>query len=632
MIRVTSHGESREFSPGATAGEVLAGTGAIAARVDGRLADLTSRLETDATVEPVLFESEEGRDIFQHSASHLMAQAVKQLFPEAKVAIGPSVPEGFYYDFDVARPFTDDDLKAIEQRMKELVNERLPVMHRWLSREEALELFRSRGEDYKLEIIGGLPDERISVYEQGDFVDLCRGPHVADTSVIRAPKLLSVAGAYWHGDEQNRMLSRIYGVAFPDRALLKEHLARLEEAKRRDHRKLGVALDLFSMHEEAGAGLVFWHPKGTVIRRLIQQYWDREHLAAGYQLVVTPHIAHGRLWQRSGHFEHYRENMYVIPVDNEEYVLKPMNCPGHIMIYRSRVHSYRDLPLRMGEWGTVYRYERSGTLHGTMRVRGFTQDDAHLFCTAEQVEEELYGVVTLSLKMLRAFGFERFRIDLSVRDPQHAEKYLGDNDQWQLAEDALVRTLERVGLPWKRAEGEAVFYGPKIDIKLLDSLDREWQCSTCQFDFNLASRFDVHYTGEDGRQHPAYLIHRTVLGGIERFFGILIEHYGGAFPTWLAPVQARVMSITDGQAEYATQVVARLREAKFRVEIDTGNSRIGQKISEAERMKMPFMLIAGPREVETGTVSVRRHGRLDLGVMPLEQVLLRIAEESDVPR
>ncbi|MFO7675035.1 MAG: threonine--tRNA ligase [bacterium] len=632
MIRVTSGGESRDFEPGVSAGEVLAGTGAIAARVDGRLVDLTTRLEADSAVEPVTFDSEEGRDVFWHSSSHLMAQAVKQLFPDAKVAIGPAVPEGFYYDFDVARPFTEEELKLIEARMKELVRQKLPVVHRWLPRAEALELFRSRGEDYKVELVENLPDDNISVYEQGDFVDLCRGPHVANTSVIRAPKLLSVAGAYWHGDERNRMLSRIYGVAFPDKERLKRHLEKLEEAKRRDHRRLGVALDLFSLHEEAGAGLVFWHPKGAVVRRVIQDYWDREHLAAGYQLVVTPHIAHGRLWHRSGHFDHYRENMYVIPVDNEEYVLKPMNCPGHMLVYRSKVHSYRDLPVRMGEWGTVYRYERSGTLHGTMRVRGFTQDDAHLFCTAEQIEDELHGVVALSLRMLRAFGFDRFRIDLSVRDPKHHEKYLGEDEQWRLAEDALVRTLERIGLPWRRAEGEAVFYGPKIDIKLLDSLDREWQCSTCQFDFNMASRFDIYYVGEDGRHHPAYLIHRTVLGGIERFFGILVEHYGGLFPTWLAPVQARVMSITDDQSGYVGGVAARLREANVRVEIDARSDRIGYKIAEAERMKTPFMLIAGAREAASGAVSVRRHGKGDLGVMPLEQALSLIAEESDVPR
>jgi len=632
VICVTSRGECREFSPGVSAGEVLAGSGAIAARVDGRLVDLTVPIESDCTVEPVLFDSEEGRDVFQHSASHLMAQAVKQLYPEAKVAIGPSVPEGFYYDFDVARPFTEEDLAAIEKRMKELVKKRVPVLHRMLSREEALALFRERGEDYKLELIQGLPDEKISVYEQGDFVDLCRGPHVANTSVIRAPKLLNVAGAYWHGDERNRMLSRIYGIAFPDKALLKAHLDRLEEAKRRDHRRLGTALDLFSLHEDAGAGLVFWHPKGATVRRLIQQYWEREHLAAGYDLIVTPHIAHSRLWHRSGHYDHYRENMYVIPVDNEEYVLKPMNCPGHILVYRTRVHSYRDLPVRLGEWGTVYRYERSGTLHGTMRVRGFTQDDAHLFCTPEQVEEEIFGVVSLSLKMLRAFGFERFKVDLSVRDPEHTEKYLGNDEQWELAERSLVRVLERLELPYRRAEGEAVFYGPKIDIKLLDSLDREWQCSTCQFDFNLAERFDVYYMGEDGRHHPAYLIHRTVLGGIERFFGILIEHYGGAFPTWLAPVQARVLTIAEAQDDYARQVGTRLRDAQLRVEIDARPDRIGHKISEAERMKIPYMLIAGAREAADGLVSVRRHGREDLGVMPLEQVLARIREESDVPR
>jgi threonyl-tRNA synthetase len=393
-----------------------------------------------------------------------------------------------------------------------------------------------------------------------------------------------------------------------------------------------VALDQFSFHEEAGAGLVFWHPKGDLVRRIIRDYWEREHVAAGYQLVQTPHIARSQLWHQSGHYDHYRENMYVVPLENEEFVLKPMNCPGHMLIYRSRVHSYRDLPLRMGEWGTVYRYERSGTLHGLMRVRGFTQDDAHLFCTREQIEDELHDVVALSFKMLRAFGFERFKIDLSVRDPSHPENYLGTDDEWQLAEKALVRTLERLDVPYHRAEGEAVFYGPKIDIKLLDSLDREWQCPTCQFDFNLGPRFNLNYTGADGEHHPVYLIHRTILGGIERFFGILIEHYAGAFPTWLAPVQARVMSVTDTQGTYAREIAARFRSANVRVESNTRSSKIGQKIAEAEHMKIPFMLIVGAREAEQGNVSLRRHGQGDLGAMSIEQALSTIVEESAVPR
>ncbi|MEO0022895.1 MAG: threonine--tRNA ligase [candidate division WOR-3 bacterium] len=628
MIKVVVQGEERQVEPGLTAGALLADERALAARVNGRLVDLSFRIEEDATIEPVYFESREGREIFWHSASHLMAQAVKQLYPEAKVTIGPAVPEGFYYDFDVPEPFTEKDLEKIEARMRELATQKIPIVHRYLPRKEALKLFSGRNETYKLEIINEIPDEQISVYEQGDFVDLCRGPHVPDTGRIKAVKLLSVAGAYWRGDERNRMLSRIYGVAFPDEALLKEHLERLEEAKRRDHRRLGPALGLFSFHEEAGAGLVFWHPKGATVRRLIQEYWEREHLAAGYQLVVTPHIARSQLWHQSGHYDYYRENMYILPVENEEYVLKPMNCPGHILIYRTRVHSYRELPLRMAEWGTVYRYERSGVLHGMMRVRGFTQDDAHIFCTREQVEEEIYGVVALALKMLRQFGFERFSVSLSVRDPKHPERYLGTDEQWQVAEGSLVKALERVGLDFVRAEGEAVFYGPKIDIHLADSLGREFQCSTCQFDFNLGGKFDVYYMDQYGQHLPVYLVHRTVLGSIERFMGILVEHYGGAFPVWLAPVQARVMTVTEKENGYAQEVYEALRKADVRVEIDLNNDKINYKIGEAERQKIPFMLVVGAREAEARTVALRRRGKGNLGAMPLEKVIALIKEEE----
>ncbi|MCX7732653.1 MAG: threonine--tRNA ligase [candidate division WOR-3 bacterium] len=628
MIKVVVQGQERFVEPGLTAGALLGDERALAARVNGRLVDLSFTVVEDATIEPVYFESREGRDIFWHSASHLMAQAVKQLYPEAKVTIGPAVPEGFYYDFDVPQPFTEKDLGKIEVRMQELAAQKIPIVHKYLPRDEALKLFSERGESYKLEIINEIPDEQISVYEQGDFVDLCRGPHVPDTGRIKAVKLLSVAGAYWRGDERNRMLSRIYGVAFPDEALLKEHLDRLEEAKRRDHRKLGPALDLFSFHEEAGAGLVFWHPKGATVRRLIQQYWEREHLAAGYQLVVTPHIARSQLWHQSGHYDYYRENMYILPVENEEYVLKPMNCPGHILIYRTKVHSYRDLPLRMAEWGTVYRYERSGVLHGMMRVRGFTQDDAHIFCTREQVEEEIYGVVALALKMLRQFGFERFSVSLSVRDPKHPENYLGTDEQWQVAEGSLIKALNRLGLDFVRAEGEAVFYGPKIDIHLADSLGREFQCSTCQFDFNLGGKFDVYYMDEHGQHLPVYLVHRTVLGSIERFTGILVEHYGGAFPVWLAPVQARVMTVTEKENGYAQEVYEALRQAEVRVEIDLNNDKINYKIGEAERQKVPYMLVVGAREAEARTVALRRRGKGNLGAMPLEKVIALIKEEE----
>lgn len=631
MIKVSVGGQIRQFEPGVRVAEVLADTGAFAARVDGRLVDLSGTLDHDAVVEPVTFDSEEGRDVFQHSGSHLMAQAVKQLFPKAKVTIGPAVAEGFYYDFDVERPFTDGDLVRIEARMTELAGQRLPIVHKWLPRDEAIGLFRQRDEPYKVEIIEGLPDAEISVYEQGDFVDVCRGPHVPHTGRIKAVKLLSVAGAYWHGDEHNRMLSRVYGVAYPTRDQLKAHLEKLEEAKRRDHRKLGPALDLFSFHEEAGAGLAFWHPKGATVRRVIQQYWEREHLAAGYQLVLTPHIARAGLWQTSGHLDYYAENMYLLDVENEQYVLKPMNCPGHMLIYRTKVHSYRDLPLRMGEWGTVYRRERSGVLHGMMRVRGFTQDDAHIFCTPEQVEEEVYGVVSLSVKLLRAFGFDKFKVDLSVRDPKHRDKYLGTDEQWHLGEQSLVRALEKTGLPYRRAEGEAVFYGPKIDIKLLDSLGREWQCPTCQFDFNEGERFHLYFMGQDGQHHPVYLVHRTVLGGIERFMGILVEHYAGAFPVWLAPVQVRVLTVTDRDLAYASELETLLQRAGLRVEVDAKGDKINFKIAEAERLKIPYMLVVGSREAEQRTVSVRRHGKGNLGAVPLDQALTQIKEEANVP-
>jgi len=628
VIKVIINNQERAVQPGLTAGELLQDEKAIAARVNGRLVDLSSQVETDAKIEPVYPDSREGRDIFWHSASHLMAQAVKQLYPEAKVTIGPAVPEGFYYDFDVPTPFTEKDLEKIEARMRELAAQKIPIVHKYLPRAEAIRLFAERGESYKLEIINEIPDEEISVYEQGDFVDLCRGPHLPDTGRIKAIKLLSVAGAYWRGDERNRMLSRIYGIAFPDENELQEHLQRLEEAKRRDHRKLGPALDLFSFHEEAGAGLVFWHPRGATVRRLIQQYWEQEHLAAGYQLVVTPHIARSQLWHQSGHYDYYRENMYILPVENEEYVLKPMNCPGHILIYRTKVHSYRDLPLRMAEWGTVYRYERSGVLHGMMRVRGFTQDDAHIFCTREQVEEEIYGVVSLALRMLRAFGFEKFNVALSVRDPKHPEKYLGTDEQWQVAESSLINTLHRLGLEFVRAEGEAVFYGPKIDINLADSLGREFQCSTCQFDFNLGGKFDVYYMDEHGQHLPVYLVHRTVLGSIERFMGILVEHYAGAFPVWLAPVQARVLTVTEKENGYAQQVYEALKSANVRVEIDLNNDKINYKIGEAERQKIPYMLVVGAREAGSGMVSLRRRGKGNLGAQPLEKVIALIKEDE----
>jgi threonyl-tRNA synthetase len=617
-----------EVAPGTRVSELLSDKQAIAARLNGAPVDLAAPITEDCAIAPIYFDSPEGRTIFWHSSSHLMAQAVRQLFPDARLAIGPAIENGFYYDFDLPEPLADKDLAAIEARMAELVERAIPIERQLVPRSELISEYEKLGDSYKVELLREIPDEQISVYRQAEFRDLCRGPHLAGTGGIQAFKLLSVAGAYWRGDERGKMLQRIYGVSFPTRKLLDEHLAKIEEAKKRDHRKLGPALGLFSLHEEAGAGLVFWHPKGATIRRIIEQYWIEEHLAAGYQLVVTPHIARSGLWRTSGHYDYYRDNMFVLPVENEEYVLKPMNCPGHILIYRTAVHSYRDLPLRLGEWGTVYRNERSGVMHGALRVRGFTQDDAHIFCTEDQIEDEVFGVVELSKKILSTFGFSDFAVDLSVRDPNNKAKYMGDDRSWELAEASLVKALGRAGLPYTRVEGEATFYGPKIDAKLSDSLGRQFQCPTCQFDFNLAERFNVYYMGADGQHHRAYLVHRTILGGIERFFALLIEHYAGAFPVWLSPIQAVVLTVTDNEIGYAQEVLRVLQAGGVRAGADLNNEKIGHKISEAERQKIPFMLVVGKREQEERKVALRRRGKGNLGSTALETVIAQLKEDD----
>ena len=603
---------------------------AVAVKIDGTLRDLATPLEHDCTIEIVTFLSPGGASIYRHSTSHVMAQAVQELFPGTKLAIGPSIEDGFYYDFDVAQPFLPEDLERIEQRMAELIKADLPYTRKEFSREEALEFFRGRGEDYKVEMLQDIPvGDVISVYQQGDFVDLCRGPHLPSTGKIKAFKLLTTAGAYWKGDERNRMLQRIYGTSFPSQKELQSYVERLEEAKRRDHRKLGKELDLFSMHQEAGGGLIYWHPKGTVVRRIIEDFWKDTHVARGYDLVTIPHIAHSNLWKISGHYDYYLENMYRMTIDDEEYVLKPMNCPGHILIYKNKIHSYRELPIRYAELGTVYRYERSGALHGMLRVRGFTQDDAHIFCTPEQLFQELVGVLDLTEYMLKTFGFERYEVELSVRDPQHFEKYAGANEHWEIAEQTLVKALEHKGLPYKRMEGEAVFYGPKIDTKLIDALGRGWQGPTTQFDFNLPSRFDVNYIGEDGKKHDVYMIHRTVLGSIERFVGALIEHYGGAFPLWLAPVQVKVLPLAERHLEYAGQVAATLRQQKIRVEVDAHEEKIGQKIRAAQLEQVPYMIVIGDKEVSGQTVSLRHRRKGDLGSLTIEQFLSQLSDEGD---
>jgi len=576
-------------------------------------------------------DTDEGREILRHSTAHVLAQAVKRLFPEVKLAIGPAIENGFYYDFDKPEPFTLDDLGRIEEEMRRIVSENLPIVREEISRDDALALFRKMDEPYKLELIEDLPqDEVVSVYRQGEFVDLCRGPHLASTGEIRAFKLLNVAGAYWRGDEKRKMLQRIYGTAFPTEAGLQAYLHVLEEAERRDHRKLGKELDLFSLHEEAGAGLVYWHPKGAMIRKVIEDFWREEHLRRGYQLVYSPHIARRDLWEISGHWGWYRENMYSpIDIDGVEYLLKPMNCPFHILMYKTRTRSYRDLPIRWAELGTVYRYERSGVLHGLLRVRGFTQDDAHLFMRPDQLEDELVGVLDLVEFMMRSFGYKDYDMELSVRDPGNKEKYVGSDEVWNMAEGALVAALDRKGLPYTRMEGEAKFYGPAIDVKVKDALGRGWQGPTIQVDFNLPERFDLEYIGEDNSPHRPVMIHRTVLGSMERFVAGLVEHYAGAFPVWLAPVQVRVIPIADRHVDYARKVASELADAKVRVEVDDRSEKIGYKIREAQVEKVPYMLVAGDREAERGTVSVRSRGQGDLGPMSLTDFKARVLREIE---
>ncbi|MDQ1318591.1 MAG: threonyl-tRNA synthetase [Candidatus Poribacteria bacterium] len=601
---------------------------AVTARVNGELVDLTEKLVNDCKVEIITFDSDEGKEIYWHSTSHVMASAVKMLFPNAGLAIGPAIKEGFYYDFDVNEPFVPEDLERIEEKMRKIIEANLPFFRNEITKSEAVQLFTELNEKYKLELLEGITDDTVTVYRHGNFVDLCRGPHLAVTGKIKAFKLLSIAGAYWHGDEKNKMLQRIYGIAFETQKELDDYLHRIEEAQKRDHRKLGKELDLFSLHEqEAGPGLVFWHPKGAAIRRIIEDFWKDEHLKRGYEIVITPHIAKSDLWNTSGHYSFFRENMFVLEVEDQEYVLKPMNCPGHILIYQTKMRSYRDLPIRYAELGTVYRYERSGTLAGLFRVRGFTQDDAHIFCTHEQAPDEILDTLDLALFMLKTFGYDDYKIELAVRDPQNKEKYLGTDEMWERAESALVTALNARNLPYNRMEGEAVFYGPKIDIKLLDAIGRAHQGPTIQFDFNEPKNFDVNYVGQDGQEHQVIMIHRVVLGSMERFFGGLIEHYTGAFPVWLAPVQARILPVTSDLDDYARMIKDEMLKHKIRVEADLRSEKLGFKIREAQLEKVPYMLVVGKREAEANTVSVRLRGGEDLGVMPIESIIDRINTE-----
>jgi len=589
---------------------------AVAARLNGRLVDLTAPLE-EGTLEVVAWGDEEATEVYRHSASHIMAQAVTELYPAAKLAIGPAIADGFYYDIDMDVSLTPEDLPLIEERMGEIVKRDQPLVREEWKREEAIELFRGLGQDYKVELLEGMDDEQVTVYRQGDFVDLCRGPHLPSTGRLRFFRLLNLAGAYWRGDESRPMLQRIYGTAFDEEAELEAYLHFLEEAERRDHRRLGRELDLFSFHEEAGPGVVFYHPKGAVMREIIEDFLKVEHRRRGYHMVITPHLFKGQLWHTSGHLDYYKENMYFFEKDGMEYVVKPMNCPGHLLIYKTHPHSYRDLPLKYFELGTVYRYERSGVLHGLMRVRGFTQDDAHIICTEEQLEEQVGECLEFAFYSLRSFGFEDFDVFLSTRP----EKAVGGDDLWEKATAILGQSLEDLGIPYTVDPGEGVFYGPKIDIKLKDAIGRSWQGPTVQADFNLPQRFDLTYTGADNQPHRPVMIHRVVLAGIERFFGVLIEHYAGEFPLWLAPVQAVIIPVADRHLAYAKEVEGVLQGGGLRVETDDDRQTVNMKIRRAQMQKVPFSLVVGDRDIEGHAVSVRdRGGREERGV-PLEEFL-----------
>ncbi|MBM4136530.1 MAG: threonine--tRNA ligase [Nitrospira sp.] len=564
------------------------------------------------------FHSKEEREIYRHSTSHIMAHAVKELFPGVKLAIGPAIDEGFYYDFDLARAFTPEDLILIENKMSEIIQRNNPFVRRVVPREEAIELFKKMGEDYKVELLEKIPDEEISLYEEDGFIDLCRGPHLDSTGLVTAFKLLSIAGAYWRGDEKNKMLQRIYGTSFTDEKDLEDYLHFLEEVKKRDHRRLGRELDLFSISEEIGPGLILWHPNGAIIRRTIEDFWKDQHFLSGYKILYTPHIAKLQLWEKSGHLDFYRENMYSpMEIEGIDYELKPMNCPFHVHIYKTSLRSYRELPIRYAELGTVYRYERSGVLHGLLRVRGFTQDDAHIFCREDQIEDEILNVLDFTLFILKTFGFEKYDIYLSTRP----EKYVGSLNNWERSTNALERALEIKGLSYEIDIGEGVFYGPKIDIKVKDSLNRPWQCSTIQVDFNNPERFDVTYRGSDGRDHRPIMIHRALMGSLERFFGILIEHYAGAFPLWLAPVQIEILTIAERHTQYAIELSKRLRPEGIRIELNLENEKIGYKIRNATIRKVPYLVIIGDREMAGENLTIRKRSGENIGPIKIDDFI-----------
>ncbi len=629
-IKITlPDGSVKEFPKGSTpfqVAESISGrlpSDAIVAEANGKTVDLYAPLNENADLKIYTFNDEKGKETYWHSTSHLMAHAVQELYPEAKFGVGPPIDAGFYYDIDINTQLSEEDLSRIEKKMGELAQSKSPFLREELSKEEALDFFKKKGDEYKIEILSDIDEnsEVISLYKEGEFTDLCTGPHVPDTSKIKYFKLLSVSGSYWRGDEHNNRMQRIYGISFPKKKMLDDYLEFLEEAKKRDHRKLGKQLDLFSIHEEAGAGLIYWHPKGARVRNTVEEFWKSAHFENGYDLLYSPHIGKSWLWETSGHLDFFKENMYSpMQIDEQDYYIKPMNCPFHIMMYKSQLRSYRDLPLRWAELGTVYRYEKSGVLHGLLRVRGFTQDDAHIFCAQEQIEDEIIEVIRFSLYMWRSFGFENMNFYVSTRP----EKVTGNDELWDKATKSLMTALDKEGLTYEIDEGGGAFYGPKIDIKIKDALNREWQMSTIQFDFNLPEKFDMTYIGEDGKEHRPFMVHRALLGSIERFMGVLIEHFGGAFPAWLAPVQAAVIPVSQNFFEYAESVFDHLKNNGIRVQIDRRNEKIGYKIRDWETNKVPYMLIVGEKEMNSGTVSVREHKKGDQGSLTLEEFSVKL--------
>jgi len=632
-IKITFPDEAvKEFDSGITGYQIAQSISnrladeVLAVKFNDAIKDLHRPITEDGSVKFLTFDDTEGKEVYWHSSSHLMAHAVQDIFPEAKFGVGPAIDAGFYYDIDINTQLSEDHLKLIEDKMIALSKTDTRFEREELSQKEAIEFFKVKGDQYKVELLSEMDEtkEKISIYKEGSFTDLCRGPHLPNPGKIKFVKILNISGSYWRGDEKNKQLQRIYGITFPKKKMLDDYLFMLEEAKKRDHRKLGKALDLFSVHEEAGAGLIYWHPKGARIRLEVEDFWRKAHLENGYELLYSPHMGKSWLWETSGHLGFYKDSMYAgMKVDDQDYYIKPMNCPFHIMIYKTHLRSYRDLPLRWAELGTVYRYEKSGALHGLLRVRGFTQDDAHIFCTDDQMESEIIEVIRFAKYVLGSFGFTEMNYYLSTMP----EKAVGEAELWHKAEDSLRKALVSEGLSYELDEGGGAFYGPKIDIKIKDALGREWQLSTIQFDFNLPERFGMTYIGEDGKEHRPFMVHRALLGSIERFFGILIEHYAGDFPLWLAPIQVAIVPVSQNYIEYADSVAKELRKAGIRYEVDERNEKIGYKIRDWEMRKVSYMLIVGEKEKEAGAVSVRKHKEGDQGSLALSEFIDKIASE-----